>query len=40
MRGLGHTPMPDAPEELAEAIAEFALDRPRARPVAQASAGS
>jgi pimeloyl-ACP methyl ester carboxylesterase len=40
MRGLGHTPMSDAPEELAEAIAEFALDRPRARPVAQAAAGS
>ena len=25
LRGLGHTPMSDAPEELAEAIAEFAM---------------
>jgi pimeloyl-ACP methyl ester carboxylesterase len=41
VRGVGHTPMSDAPEELAEAIAEFALDRPRARPAAQAaSAGT
>jgi pimeloyl-ACP methyl ester carboxylesterase len=41
IRGIGHTPMSDAPEELAEAIAEFALDRPRARPAAaQAAAGS
>jgi pimeloyl-ACP methyl ester carboxylesterase len=41
IRGVGHTPMSDAPEELAEAIAEFALDRPRARPAAaQAAAGS
>jgi pimeloyl-ACP methyl ester carboxylesterase len=31
LRGVGHTPMSDAPEELAEAIEEFALDRPRAR---------
>jgi pimeloyl-ACP methyl ester carboxylesterase len=29
MRGLGHTPMSDAPEELAEAITEFALERAR-----------
>ena len=27
LRGLGHTPMSDAPEELAEAIAAFALER-------------
>ena len=40
VRGIGHTPMSDAPEELAEAITEFALDRPRERPVAQAAAGS
>ena len=39
IRGIGHVPMSDAPEELAEAIAEFALDRPRA-PVAQAAAAS
>ena len=31
VRGVGHTPMSDAPEELAEAITEFALDRPRVR---------
>ena len=29
MRGLGHTPMSDAPEALAEAITEFALERAR-----------
>ena len=29
MRGIGHTPMSDAPEELAEAITQFALDRER-----------
>jgi pimeloyl-ACP methyl ester carboxylesterase len=41
IRGIGHTPMSDAPEELAEAIAELALDRPRARPAAaQAATGS
>ena len=38
--GIGHTPMSDAPEELADAIAEFALDRSRARATAQAAAGS
>jgi pimeloyl-ACP methyl ester carboxylesterase len=38
VRGIGHTPMSDAPEELADAIAEFALDRPRARRSAQAAA--
>jgi len=37
IRGIGHVPMSDAPEELAEAIAEFALDRPRARSAAQAA---
>jgi len=37
---LGHVPMSDAPDELAGAIEEFALDRPRARPVAQAAARS
>jgi len=31
VRGMGHTPMSDAPEELCEAITEFALERPRAR---------
>jgi pimeloyl-ACP methyl ester carboxylesterase len=40
LRGLGHVPMSDAPDELAGAIEEFALDRPRARPLAQAAAGS
>jgi pimeloyl-ACP methyl ester carboxylesterase len=39
IRGLGHVPMSDAPEELARAIAGFALDRPRA-PLAQAAAAS
>ena len=29
IRGIGHVPMSDAPELLAEAIAEFALDRTR-----------
>src|SRR5215207_1063017 len=38
--GLGHVPMSDAPAELAGAIEEFALERPRARPVAQAAARS
>lgn len=39
LKRIGHTPMSDAPEELAEAIGEFALDRPRERPVAQAVSG-
>jgi pimeloyl-ACP methyl ester carboxylesterase len=39
IRGIGHTPMADAPELLAEAIEEFALERPRARPTAQAVSG-
>ena len=30
LSGIGHVPMADAPEELADAIAEFALDRARA----------
>ena len=37
--GLGHTPMSDAPEELAEAIAGFALERAPARP-SKAAAGA
>jgi pimeloyl-ACP methyl ester carboxylesterase len=37
IRGVGHVPMSDAPEELAEAITEFALDRPRARPAEPAA---
>ena len=37
--GIGHTPMSDAPDLLAEAIESFALDRPGARP-AQAAAAS
>ena len=41
MRGLGHAPMPDAPEELAEAITEFAARRSQApRPQAQAAVSS
>jgi pimeloyl-ACP methyl ester carboxylesterase len=40
IRGVGHTPMSDAPEELAEAIADFALYHPRERQVAQAAARS
>jgi pimeloyl-ACP methyl ester carboxylesterase len=39
MRGMGHTPMSDAPEELAEAITEFALERPRGRQAQPAAAG-
>ena len=30
IRGIGHTPMSDAPEELAEVVTEFALDRQHA----------
>jgi pimeloyl-ACP methyl ester carboxylesterase len=37
IRGIGHVPMSDAPEELAGAIADFALDRSR-KPAAQAAA--
>jgi pimeloyl-ACP methyl ester carboxylesterase len=40
LKGIGHVPMSDAPEELCDAIAEFALDRTRARPTAHAAAGS
>ena len=43
IRGAGHVPMTDVPELLADAIAEFALDRPRAGRGAQpasAAAGS
>jgi pimeloyl-ACP methyl ester carboxylesterase len=39
IRGIGHTPMSDAPELLAEAIESFALGGARARPVAQPAAG-
>jgi pimeloyl-ACP methyl ester carboxylesterase len=39
IHGIGHTPMSDAPEELAGAITQFALDHTPARPVAQAAAG-
>jgi pimeloyl-ACP methyl ester carboxylesterase len=39
VKGIGHVPMSDAPEELAEAIAEFALNRSRERPMAQAVSG-
>jgi pimeloyl-ACP methyl ester carboxylesterase len=38
VRGVGHTPMSDAPDELAEAIAEFSLDRPRGRQAEPAAA--
>jgi pimeloyl-ACP methyl ester carboxylesterase len=37
VEGIGHTPMSDAPEELAEAITEFALDREHADRPAVAS---
>lgn len=39
IRAAGHVPMSDVPEELAEAIAAFALDRPRERRPAQAVSG-
>jgi pimeloyl-ACP methyl ester carboxylesterase len=39
IRGIGHTPMSDAPEELAAAIREFALGRSPSRPAAHAVAG-
>jgi pimeloyl-ACP methyl ester carboxylesterase len=40
IRGIGHTPMSDAPEELAGAITEFALDRPRPGSAAQAASAA
>jgi pimeloyl-ACP methyl ester carboxylesterase len=40
MRGIGHTPMSDAPEELAGAIAGFALDRRRVPPAQAAATAS
>jgi pimeloyl-ACP methyl ester carboxylesterase len=44
IRGIGHVPMSDAPELLAQGITEFALDRPRAggagAQAASAAAGS
>jgi pimeloyl-ACP methyl ester carboxylesterase len=39
LRGVGHVPMTDAPEQLSDAIAEFAL-RPRAGTPATARAGA
>jgi len=39
LSGIGHTPMSDAPEELAAAITEFALGRSPSRPAAHAAAG-
>jgi pimeloyl-ACP methyl ester carboxylesterase len=40
VRGAGHTPMTDVPELLADAIAEFALDRRRAAGAAQAASAA
>jgi pimeloyl-ACP methyl ester carboxylesterase len=40
VRGIGHVPMADAPELLARAIAEFALDRPRTGSAAQAASAA
>lgn len=40
VRGIGHVPMADAPELLARAITEFALDRPRVRSAAQAASAA
>ena len=40
LRGAGHTPMTDVPDVLSEAIAEFALDRPRAAGAAQAASAA
>jgi pimeloyl-ACP methyl ester carboxylesterase len=37
IRGIGHTPMSDAPEELTEAIGEFALARQHAEAEASPS---
>jgi pimeloyl-ACP methyl ester carboxylesterase len=39
IRGIGHTPMSDAPEELAAAITELALGHSPSRPAAHAAAG-
>ena len=38
--GIGHVPMADAPEELADAITDFALDRSRTRATQAAAAAS
>jgi pimeloyl-ACP methyl ester carboxylesterase len=40
IRGAGHVPMTDVPELLPDAIAEFALDRPRAAGAAQAASAA
>jgi pimeloyl-ACP methyl ester carboxylesterase len=40
IRGAGHVPMTDVPELLAEAIADFALDRARAGGAAQAASAA
>jgi pimeloyl-ACP methyl ester carboxylesterase len=40
VRGAGHVPMGDVPELLSDAIAEFALDRPRAGDAAQAASAA
>jgi pimeloyl-ACP methyl ester carboxylesterase len=40
IRGAGHTPMTDVPDVLSDAIAEFALDRPRAAGAAQAASAA
>jgi len=40
LRGAGHTPMTDVPDVLSDAIAEFALDRPRAAGAAQAASAA
>lgn len=40
LRGAGHTPMTDVPDVLSDAIAEFALGRPRAAGAAQAASAA
>jgi pimeloyl-ACP methyl ester carboxylesterase len=40
VRGAGHVPMTDVPELLSDAIAEFALDRPRAGGAPQAASAA
>jgi pimeloyl-ACP methyl ester carboxylesterase len=40
VRGAGHVPMTDVPELLADAIADFALERPRAGGAAQAASAA